>query len=239
MTESITNIEKLHTTPNGIQRIKRNLNLSDGEDVVLLCKDIVRKTNSIIRQGKNYYVYQSDIVVTINAHSYTIITAHKTKIKIRTMKESDFTYLPEFLYQAIFIPEGVEPPERSIIYEPEIFIYIKDFGTQEGDLGVVAEINGQVVGAAWTRIIPAYGHVDDNTPELAISVMPGFRALGIGTKLLEKLFELLQKNGYSQTSLSVQKDNPAVRLYKRLGYEIIGERTDHAGNEDYLMRTTL
>ena len=154
---------------------------------------------------------------------------------VRVMLQSDHKYLDEFLYQAIFIPEGAEPPHRSVINDPEIFIYIKDFGTQPGDLGVVAEINGRVVGAAWTRIIPAYGHIDGETPELAVSVLPEFRGLGIGTKLLNKLFETLRENGYKQTSLSVQKDNPAVNLYLRLGYKITGDRFDHAGNEDYLM----
>ena len=163
------------------------------------------------------------------------ITAHKTGAKIRVMRESDYECLPEFLYQAIYIPEGEEWPSRSIINDPEIFVYIKDFGTQPGDLGVVAEQNGQIIGAAWTRIIPAYGHPDDETPELAISVLPEFRGHGTGTKMMKKLFVLLRENGYKKTSLSVQKDNPAVRFYKRLGYKLSGERVDHAGHEDFLL----
>ena len=151
------------------------------------------------------------------------------------MRTSDYSCLPEFLYQAIFIPKGVEPLPRSIINAPQIFAYIKDFNTQIGDLGVVAEQNGQVVGAAWTRIIPAYGHINDDTPELAISILPEFRGYGIGTKLMKKLFVVLRANGYAQTSLSVQKDNPAVRLYKRLGYRIMEEKLDHVGNEDFIM----
>ena len=151
------------------------------------------------------------------------------------MRTSDYSCLPEFLYQAIFIPKGVEPLPRSIINAPQIFAYIKDFNTQIGDLGVVAEQNGQVVGAAWTRIIPAYGHINDETPELAISILQEFRGYGIGSKLMKKLFDVLRANGYAQTSLSVQKDNPAVRLYKRLGYRIMEEKLDHVGNEDYIM----
>jgi len=151
------------------------------------------------------------------------------------MQKSDHVCLPEFLYQAIYIPEGEKLPPRSIINDPKIFVYIKDFGTQPGDFGVVAEQNGQIIGAAWTRIIPAYGHIDNATPELAISIFPEFRGYGTGTKLMKKLFEVLRENGYTQTSLSVQKDNPAVRFYQRLGYEISGERIDHAGHEDYLM----
>lgn len=71
----------------------------------------------------------------------------------------------------------MESPPRSIINEPEIFVYIKNFGTQPGDLGVVAEQNGQVIGAAWTRIALAFGHIDSETPELAISVLPRLRGI--------------------------------------------------------------
>lgn len=53
-------------------------------------------------------------------------------------------------------------------------------------MGVFAEQNGQVVGAAWTKIIPAHGHINDQIPELAISILPEFRGYGIGTKLLKK-----------------------------------------------------
>ena len=129
----------------------------------------------------------------------------------------------------------MEPPPREIINDPEIFIYIKDFGKQAGDLGVVAEQNGQIIGAAWTRIIPAFGHVSNEIPELAISILPEFRGYGIGTKLMRKLFVTLRDNGYQRTSLSVQKDNPAVNFYKHLGYEITNEKVDHVGHEDYIM----
>jgi ribosomal protein S18 acetylase RimI-like enzyme len=228
------NLDKLHTTDLGAARIKRNLDLR-ADDVVLWCQESVKQADIIIGQGKYWYVYRAGVVITINAQSNTIITAHPINVKARFMRKSDYVCLPEFLYQAIFIPEGVEPPPRSIINDPRIFAYIKDFGTQSGDLGVVAEQNGQVIGAAWTRIIRAYGHINDETPELAISILPEFRGYGIGTKLMKKLFGVLRTNGYSRTSLSVQKDNPAVGYYKRLGYRITEEKLDHVGNEDFIM----
>lgn len=156
------------------------------------------------------------------------------KLKIRPVAERDHPLLEDFLYLAIFVPEGVEPPAREIIFLPEIFLYIDGFG-RENDLGVVAEEEGKVVGAAWTRIIPAYGHIDDRTPELAISVLPGRRGRGIGNLMMERLFEMLREGGYRRTSLSVQQDNPAVRFYERLGYVVTGERTDCAGHRDSLM----
>ena len=76
--ELISNIEKIHTTELGIERIKRNL-CPETADVVGWCKEKVQeKKSSIARKGKNWYVNTNDCVITINAYSYTIITAHKT-----------------------------------------------------------------------------------------------------------------------------------------------------------------
>ena len=75
------NINKIHTTELGIMRIKRNLNLQT-DDVVDWCKQKIEQADQIIRKGKNWYVYVDDSIITINAHSYTIITAHKNKIKV-------------------------------------------------------------------------------------------------------------------------------------------------------------
>lgn len=77
----LLNINKIHTTKMGIDRIKNNLEL-DIKDVVEWCKDKIKLPScSIIKQGKNYYVTIDDCVITINSHSYTIITAHKIKNK--------------------------------------------------------------------------------------------------------------------------------------------------------------
>ena len=157
---------------------------------------------------------------------------------IRKIREDEYGVLEEFLYHAIFVPEGEAMPARDVVFLPEIFIYIKGFGKAD-DCCVVAEQSGQIIGAAWTRIIPAYGNIDNETPELAISVLPTHRGQGVGGKLMEYLFETLRKRGYARTSLSVQKNNPAVRFYKRLGYGITYDKKDHAGNEDYIMLKNL
>ena len=77
----IENIEKLHTTPMGVDRIRRNLSLGDDvKDVVAFCRQkILAPTANISRQGKNWYVKIDDCVITVNAYSYTIITAHFQK----------------------------------------------------------------------------------------------------------------------------------------------------------------
>ena len=155
-------------------------------------------------------------------------------IQVREIKKTEYPVLEDFLYNAIYVPEGEEWPPREIIFEPEIFVYVKDFGL-DTDCGVVAERDGTIVGAAWTRIIPAYGHIDERTPELAISVLPDERGQSVGTMLMNCLFNLLHERGYKRTSLSVQQNNPAVRFYERLGYIITDEKLDHAGHEDYIM----
>ena len=179
----------------------------------------------------------------LNAHADALMSpeifmerfgAPEADVCIRGITPADYPHLEDFLYHAIYIPEGEPNPERKVIYDPEIFVYIKDFGGQD-DCGVVAELNGRLVGAAWTRIIPAYGHIDDKTPELAISILPEFRGRGIGTDLMHGLFELLRKNGYSRTSLSVQADNPALRFYLRLGYVATNEKQDHEGHGDVIL----
>lgn len=75
----IENIEKIHTTELGVVRIKRNLNLANDDVVVWCVNKILDKSSIIIRKGKNWYVDTGDCTITVNAHSYTIITAHKNK----------------------------------------------------------------------------------------------------------------------------------------------------------------
>jgi len=77
--ELLANLDKLHTTELGIRRIKNNLTL-DTDDVVAWCRLKTEKANNITRKGKNWYVYVDNAILTINAHSFTIITAHKEKV---------------------------------------------------------------------------------------------------------------------------------------------------------------
>ncbi len=74
----LTNLDKVHTTEMGIDRISKNLGLNI-EDVVLWCKQKIESADQIIRKGKNWYVHVEDFVLTVNAHSFTIITAHKNR----------------------------------------------------------------------------------------------------------------------------------------------------------------
>ena len=145
-------------------------------------------------------------------------------IRKLSIEESDL--LKDFLYEAIFIPEGVEAPARDIVERPELRIYYDDFGSRPGDQCFAAETEGNVVGAVWTRIMNDYGHVDDETPSFAISLLPDFRNKGIGTRLMREMLSLLKECGYKQASLAVQKANYAVRMYKEVGFEIIDENEE-------------
>ena len=148
----------------------------------------------------------------------------------RPLQPSETELLKTFIYEAIFIPEGVEPPPFDIIYQPEIALYYEQFGTGSADNCIVAEVDGKVVGAVWTRIMNDYGHVDDQTPSFAISLLKEFRNQGIGTELMRRMLQLLKNKCYKQASLAVQKANYAVRMYKKVGFEIVDQN-----DEEFIM----
>ena len=150
-------------------------------------------------------------------------------IRIREIQSSEYHVLSDFLYEAIYVPEGPAPP-KEIINRPELQVYIADFGRKKDDLGLVAEDGHRIVGAVWSRIMNDYGHVDDETPSIAISVYKDYRNHGTGTGLLQNMLGILKRNGYRQVSLSVQKSNYAVRMYQKAGFEIVDEK-----EEEYIM----
>ena len=109
--------------------------------------------------------------------------------KIRQMNNTEYPLLNDFLYEAIYVPNGIEPPPKTVIYSPELQVYIADFGKKEHD---------------------------------------------IGTALLEELIATLKSKGYSRISLSVQKDNYAVKMYQQVGFTILKEV-----DEEYIMVIAL
>ncbi len=145
--------------------------------------------------------------------------------RIREIRENEYCILSEFLYEAIFIPEGTEKPPKSIIEQPELQVYIADFGKSD-DWCLVAEVKEKIVGAVWVRIMNDYGHIDDETPSFAISLYEEYRNMGIGTVLMRDMLEFLKNKGYKQTSLSVQKANYAVRMYQKVGFEVIDKNEE-------------
>ncbi len=149
---------------------------------------------------------------------------------IRPLTDSEKPLLADFLYYAIFVPDGVDAPPREIINMPELQVYINGFGNQPHDFCFVAELDEHIVGAVWVRDMPDYGHVADGVPSFAISLRPEYRGRGIGTKLMQSMLNHLQTLGYSKASLSVQKVNYAAQWYSKLGFKIVGENS-----EEYIM----
>ena len=160
-------------------------------------------------------------------------------MRIRELKNEESDILKDFTYEAIFIPEGVEPPDRSIVELPELKVYYEDFGKEKDDCCLVAEDDsteggGEIIGAVWTRVMDDYGHVDDSTPSLAISLYEKHRDKGVGTQLLNDMLGALKEKGYKRVSLSVQKANYAVRMYQYAGFNIVDEN-----EEEYIMICVL
>lgn len=138
----------------------------------------------------------------------------------------DARFLWEVLYHAIYVAEGETPPSRDVVFRPALAKYVQGWG-RRSDAGFLAfDVEHQVqIGAAWLRLFTAddggYGTIDDETPELSIAVLPGHRGKGVGTQLLTRILETARTR-YTAVSLSVASENPAIRLYKRLGFEVVG-----------------
>lgn len=110
--------------------------------------------------------------------------------KIREIRKNEYPISSEFLYEAIFIPEGMDKPPKSIIEQPELQVYIADFGKSD-DWCLVVKTKAKIVGAIWVRIMNDYGHIDDETPSFAMSLYEKYRHLGIGTALMGAMMQFL------------------------------------------------
>lgn len=154
---------------------------------------------------------------------------------IRKVQTNEYEQLVDFLYEAIFVKEGEVPPNRDIVNQPELMIYVDKFGECKDDEALFYVLNGRAVGAIWVRIMDDYGHIDNQTPSLAMSVLKPYRHQGIGRQLLQAMLALLKQKGYKRVSLSVSKENTvAIHLYQKQGFLTLLER-----EEDLLMTCDL
>jgi ribosomal protein S18 acetylase RimI-like enzyme len=157
--------------------------------------------------------------------------ADSSGYKIRAARASDQTFLWEMLYQALYVEEGKEPFPREVLSEPRVARYVKDWG-RAGDLGFIAldAFSLQPVGAVWCRLSTqddkGFAYLDDETPELGIALLPEYRGKGIGTALLKHMLESARAS-YPAISLSVSPNNPALRLYERLGFKTVDVRDNY------------
>jgi len=107
---------------------------------------------------------------------------------------------------------------------PDYAKYVEEWG-RPGDHGIVAELDGETAGAAWLRRwnpeTAAFGFVAADVPELIVGVREAHRGQGLGSALVRTLFDQARAQGIATVSLSVEKANPALRLYERMGFEVV------------------
>lgn len=148
-------------------------------------------------------------------------------VKIRPATREDLPFLWEMLYEAAAVSREIrQMGKQKALALPAISHILENFG-RKGDFGFVAEMEDKdLVGAIWARLFPedekGYGFVSAEIPELAVAVAPEFRGQGVGTKLLENIIKTAQKLNYPALSLSVDRQNRAVRLYQNLGFRDAG-----------------
>jgi GNAT superfamily N-acetyltransferase len=147
---------------------------------------------------------------------------------IRDLRPDETAFLRDMLYTALdWKPGRWLPPKFLLVRIPQVSIFHKGWG-RPGDTGLVAEKDGVRVGLAWYRFFTEAEHgegfVDEATPEVAVAVADGHRGEGIGGALMDAIHARARDGGTRRISLSVDHDNPARRLYERLGYVALDER---------------
>lgn len=164
-----------------------------------------------------------------------------TEIVVRPSGPQDEAFLWLILYYASHSNEEPGVGFDNIRSNPDLLVYI-DGWHRLGNPGVVASAL-EPVGAAWLRGLeqgeetnPVF--VDQATPELAVAVLPGHEGTGIGTLLLENLIDQAQGR-YPGIVLSSRAENPAVRLYERLGFVVVGEIINRVGTRSLKMVLNL
>ena len=144
-------------------------------------------------------------------------------MKLRELRDDEHGFVAEMVYVALdWRPDVDLPfPKEELLQHPQVSVFHMDWG-RDGDAAIVAEEDGHPIGLCWYRFFTEDAHgegfVDEQTPELGIAVLEGHRGRGIGLALMEAMHKRARTDGIERISLSVDADNPAKRLYARLGY---------------------
>ena len=157
---------------------------------------------------------------------------------LRRADASDLPALERLLLEAVnWSPDRNQLTLQELQDNDTLVRYVEEW-PRDDDVGVVAEDDDSVVGAAWfrrfTRDRPGFGFIDELTPEVSVAVAPGCRRGGVGSQLLAALIEIGRERGFERLSLSVDSRNPAVHLYRRLGFVVVLDE-----NGSYTMRLQL
>lgn len=162
---------------------------------------------------------------------------------IRSAVKEDEPFLWQMLYYAAHVDEEGETSLQAVKSNADLVKYARDWG-RATDVGCIA-IDGdsnQPIGAVWVRLLvgdeKTVSYVDDTTPELAIAIAPDHLARGVGTLLLTHMLAAA-KEQYAAVVLSVRANNPARRLYERMGFVVFGETINRVGTASLNMRISL
>ena len=149
---------------------------------------------------------------------------------IKKLQAADQEFLKEMFYKALYVPEGEDPYPRSIIDRPDLAKYYLHWG-KDTDIGFYAEMDGEKVGAIWSRFFTkenkGYGFVSEEIPEIGIALKEDFRGRGIGSRLIQTLLEEAKRRNIRAVSLSADPRNRAVHSYERFGF-IVMEKEETA-----------
>jgi len=146
-------------------------------------------------------------------------------VVVRRGGAQDVRFLRDMLHHAYYWKE--RKPDAG---PGPVQLYVKAWG-RPGDTAMIALLDGFPVGAAWFRLFKVasagYGFVDEQTPELAVAVVPNARGKGVGSALLGSLLDRARADGYDAVSLSVDRHNEgAIALYQQYGFGQVGETPD-------------
>ncbi len=147
-------------------------------------------------------------------------------LAIRPASPDDLGFVRDMLHEAAFWrPDAARPAASSgALDAPELAVYVEDWG-RGGDRALIACVADRSLGATWFRLFTehahGYGFVDTDTPELGVAVVAAHRGRGIGRALVAAAMAQAALDGFGRLSLSVEPDNPATRLYERLGFRRI------------------
>src|ERR1035437_8744169 len=148
-----------------------------------------------------------------------------TDLQIRRIRATEIEFLEDMLFQTIFIQEGQPNLPKSIIKDPSLAKYIENWGKDNLDIALIAEINEKLIGAIWVRTFSesnkGYGFIDETIPEMAMAVYSEYRNKGIGKRFIQEMELMRQENNLKAVSLNVDKANYAFKFYQKEGFETV------------------
>ena len=144
----------------------------------------------------------------------------------RPLVPADQAVLWHWLHVALWDPPPAGPRPIEVLQLPPVRIYAEEWG-RASDVGVVAQVDGVDAGACWMRLLPegvGLAYVDERTPQLGIALEPEFQHKGYGRPMMQAALDAARAAGYTQVSLTVHPENPAIAMYERCGFRKSGLR---------------